>query len=165
MFAKYQSSFYIANIKDRQVTLFTYDPSKSTESFEPKRDYFKKNVNLDDPDLSEIYDIHFYVKCNDSVEDTDIWLVDESRAVGLKANAEDNEVVIDVPHDAKNGSWISYEKGAAAKKIRLGDCEEYIVEKNYLKRDGKTVNELIERSSVTLNEFRLLMMMHRKENF
>ena len=42
----------------------------------------------------------------DTVEDTDIWMVDEGRAVGMKGNVENNEVIIDVAHDAKDDSWI-----------------------------------------------------------
>ena len=56
--------------------------------------------------VSAIYDIHFYVKFRDTVEDTDIWMVDEDRAVGLKGNIENNEVIIDIAHDAKDDSWI-----------------------------------------------------------
>lgn len=43
MLAEYEGYMYIANIKDEQVTLLTYDQSKSLEGFEPKRDYFKKS--------------------------------------------------------------------------------------------------------------------------
>lgn len=164
MLAEYEGYVYIANIKDQQVTLLTYDQSKSLEGFEAKRDYFKKNVDLDDPRLSAIYDIHFYVKYKDSIEDIEIWLVDEGRAVGLKEDVEKNEVVIDVAHDAKDDSWLQYEKGAAAKKINLSDCEEYIVEKKYLKRNERIVNEIIEKSSVTLNVFRNSIIMNRRSN-
>lgn len=116
MLAEYEGYVYISNIKDEQVTLLTYDQSKMIEGFEPKRDYFKKVVDINDSCLSAIYDIHFYVKYRDTVEDTDIWMVDEGRAVGMKGNVENNEVIIDVAHDAKDDSWIQYEKGAAAKK-------------------------------------------------
>lgn len=164
MLAEYEGYVYIANIKDQQVTLLTYDQSKSLESFEAKRDYFKKNVDLDDPSLSAIYDIHFYVKYKDFIENIEIWLVDEGRAVGLKEDVEKNEVVIDVAHDAKDDSWVQYEKGASAKKINLSDCEEYIVEKKYLKRNERIVNEIIEKSSVTLNVFRNSIIMNRRLN-
>ena len=134
------------------------------EGFEPEKDYFKKNVDLDDSSLHAIYDIHFYVKYKNSVEDMKIWLVDESRAVGLKEDIENNEVVIDVAHDAKDDSWIQYEKGAAAKKISLDDCEEYIVEKKYLKRNGRIVNETGKKLSVTLDVFRNSIIMNRRSN-
>ena len=164
MLAEYEGYVYIANIKDQQVTLLTYDQSKSLESFEAKRDYFKKNVDLDEPSLSAIYDIHFYVKYKDFIENIEIWLVDEGRAVGLKEDVEKNEVVIDVAHDAKDDSWVQYEKGTSAKKINLSDCEEYIVEKKYSKRNERIVNEIIEKSSVTLNVFRNSIIMNRRLN-
>lgn len=101
------------------MTLLTYDKRKSLEGFKAKRDYFKKIVDINDSCLSAIYDIHFYVKYNDSVEDADIWMVDEGRAVGLKENIENNKVIIDVAHDAKDESWVQYEKGAAALSLRM----------------------------------------------
>lgn len=164
MLAEYKDYVYIANVKDEQVTLLTYNQSKMLEGFEPKRDYFKKVVDINDSCVSAIYDIHFYVKFRDTVEDTDIWMVDEDRAVGLKGNIENNEVIIDIAHDAKDDSWIQYEKGAAAKKINLYDCEEYIVEKKYIKRNEKIVDKIIEKSSVTLKVFRNSIVMNRRSN-
>lgn len=72
MIAKYKDYVYTANIKDKQVTLLTYDQNKMIEGFEPKRDYYKKVVDISDSCLSTIYDIHFYVKYRDTVEDADI---------------------------------------------------------------------------------------------
>ena len=164
MLAEYEGYVYIANIRDEQVTLLTYDQSKILDGFEPKRDYFKKIVDINDSCLSAIYDLHFYVKYKDSIEETDIWLVDEGRAVGIKENIEKNEVVIDVAHDAKDDSWIQYDKGAASKKINLADCEEFIVEKKYIKRNDRIVNKIIEKSSVTLNVFRNSIIMNRRSN-
>lgn len=164
MLAEYEGYVYIANIRDGQVTLLTYDKRKSLEGFKAKRDYFKKIVDINDSCLSAIYDIHFYVKYNDSVEDADIWMVDEGRAVGLKENIENNKVIIDVAHDAKDESWVQYEKGAAAKRINLDNCDEYIVVKKYVKRNERMVDNLIEKSSVTLNVFRNLIVMNRRSN-
>lgn len=164
MLAEYKSRVYIAIIKGEQVTLLTYDQNKMIEGFESKRDYFKKVVDINDSCLSAIYDIHFYVKYRDTVEDTDVWMVDEGRAVGLKGNIENNEVIIDVAHDAKDGSWIQYEKGAAVKKIKIDDCEYYIVEKKYIKRNEIIVDEITEKSSVTLNVFKNSIVMNRRSN-
>lgn len=164
MLAEYEGYVYIANIRDSQVTLLTYDQRKSLEGFEAERDYFKKTLDINDSRLSAIYDIHFYVKYNDSVEDADIWMVNEDRAVGLKENIENNEVIIDVAHDAKDKSWIQYEKGAAAKRINLDNCDEYIVVKIYVKRNERLVDNLIEKSSVTLNVFKNSIVINRRSN-
>ena len=48
MLAEYKGYVYIANVKDEQVTLLTYNQSKMLEGFEPKRDYFKKVVDIND---------------------------------------------------------------------------------------------------------------------
>ena len=164
MLAEYEGYVYIANIRDGQVTLLTYDQRKSLEGFEAERDYFKKTLDINDSRLSAIYDIHFYVKYNDSVEDADIWMVNEDRAVGLKENIENNEVIIDVAHDAKDESWTQYEKGAAAKRINLDNCDEYIVVKKYVKRNERLVDSLIEKSSVTLNVFKNSIVINRRSN-
>lgn len=164
MLAKYKGCVYNAKVEDKQVTLLTYNQNKAEEGFKPKRDYFEKNVDLNDSCLREIFDIHFYVKYKDCVEEQDVWMVDENRAVGFKGNVENNEVVIDVAHDSKDVSWIQYEKGAAMKKINLLDCEEYIVEKKYIKKEGK-VDEITEKFSIEFNVFRDVICMSRKSNF
>ena len=164
MLAEYDGYVYIANIRDGKVVLLTYNQSKSIEGFEPKRDYFKKIVDVNDQCLGAMYNIHFYVKYKDSVEGLKAWLVDEGRAIGIKGNIENNEVVIDVAHDSKDNSWIQYDKGAAAKKINLEDCDEYIIEKEYVKRNKKNLNGIIEKISVTLNVFKNSIIMNRRVN-
>lgn len=164
MLAEYEGYVYIANIRDSQVTLLTYDQRKSLEGFETERDYFKKTIDINDSRLSAKYDIYFCVKYNDSVEDADIWMVNEDRAVGLKENIENNEIIIDVAHDAKDESWIQYEKGAAVKRINLDNCDEYIVVKKYVKRNERLGNNLIEKSSVTLNVFKNSIVINRRSN-
>ena len=54
MIAKYKDYVYTANIKDKQVTLLTYDQNKIIEGFKPKRDYYKKVVDISDLCISYI---------------------------------------------------------------------------------------------------------------
>lgn len=51
MIAEYKENMYIANIRDNQVILVTFNNNKKLEGFEPKRDYFRKVVQIDDPML------------------------------------------------------------------------------------------------------------------
>jgi hypothetical protein len=164
MLAVYDGYVYMANVQNDQVTLMTYDHKKSKEGFETKRDYFKRTVKLNDPFLEAVYELHYWVRYNDNVEDNDIWLIDEGRSVGLKTDIENGEVIIDVAHDAKDESWIQYEKGAAAKKINLSKCTEYFVEKNYIKRNDRIVHGAVERTSVTLSVLKNSMIMNRRVN-
>ena len=163
MIAEYQGNIYFANVKEEQVRLVTHDPLKKTDDFEPKRDYFIKQVPFDDPDLISIYDLHFWVKYNDNVEENELWLVDEGRAVGAAPNIEEEKVVIDVNHDSREALWEQYDKGAASKTISLSDCEEFIVEKKYIKKNGSKYDN-VEKSKVNLETFKNTMITYRNEN-
>lgn len=164
MIAEYKENVYIANIKDNQVVLVTFDNNKKLEGFEPKRDYFRKVVQIDDPMLVSLYEIHYWVLYRDSIETSELWEVDEGRSVGFVPDIENEEVIIDVAHVPKDKSWILYEKGASAKKIKLADCDGFFVEKKFFKRNGKIVNNVVEKSSVTLNTLKNSMIMNRNEN-
>lgn len=160
MIAEYIKNVYLVSVRGKEATLLTYDQGKSVDGFEPKRDYFTKTVNVDDPNLVSIYDPHFYVKYKDCIEETELWLVDE---IGLK-DIENNEVIITVSHDAKDESWIQYDKGAALKKININDCTEYLIEKKYIKQNGKLVKDITEQTSVSPNVFIDSIVMNRREN-
>lgn len=90
----------------------------------------------------------------DSIEKENLWLVDEDRAVGLRCDIQKNEVIIDVPHDAKDDSWIEYDKGAACKKINLEACTKFIIERTFIKYDGKIVDKYVRKESVKLSDFK-----------
>jgi hypothetical protein len=164
MLAEYEGYVYMANVQNELVTLMTYDNSKCLEGFEAKRDYFKKSISINNPLLEVVYELHYWVRYKDCVEDNEVWLVDEERSVGLKSNIENDEIIIDVAHDAKNESWVQYEKGAAAKIIKLSDCSEFFVEKVYLKRNERIVDRIVEKSSVTNGIFKNSIIMNRRVN-
>lgn len=164
MIAKYNHNAYIANLKDEHVVLVTYQKKKATEGFAQKRNYYKKKININDEGLTDLYDIHFYVQYNDIKEGYKRWLVDEGRAIGINGSIEKNEVIIDISHDSKHSSWIQYNKGAAAKKIKLDDCDGFIVEKEYIKQDGKIITKT-EEMQVEPDEFKHMMVQLRIVNF
>ena len=164
MIAEYKENVYIANIKDNQVVLVTFDNNKKLEGFEPKRDYFRKVVQIDDPMLVSLYEIHYWVLYRDSIETSELWEVDEGRSVGFVPDIENEEVIIDVAHVPKDKSWTQYERDASAKKIKLADCDGFFVEKKFYKRNGKIVNNVVEKYSVTLNTLKNSMIMNRNEN-
>lgn len=89
--------------------------------------------------------------------------MDEDRAIGINGNIEDSEVIIDISHDSQHDSWVQYDKGAAAKKIKLDDCNDFIVEKQYIKQDGKITTKT-EEIQVGPDEFKHMMVQLRRVN-
>lgn len=161
MIAKYNNNVYIANLRDKHIVLVTYQKEKATEGFKQKRNYYKKEMNIKDKGLTDLYDIHFYVQYNDIEEGSRKWLVDEGRAIDINGNIENNEVIIDVSHDSKHDSWVQYDKGAAAKKIKLDDCNDFIIKIKYIKQNGKIITQT-EEIRVEPDEFKDMMVQLRR---
>ena len=160
MRAIYKKEEFLASIlhKLNLISIVTYEERTEEEGFEAKRDYYVKRIKIEDEDLEELYDKEFYVRYKDSVEENEMWIVDEGRAVGLIPDIENGIVVIDVPHSPKDNTWIQYERGASAKQISLKDCTEYIIKTVYSKKDGKVVDKLEETISVSEEEFKKAML-------
>jgi hypothetical protein len=144
------------------ISIVTYEERSEEEGFEEKRDYYVKIIKIEDEDLEELRKVSFYVRYKDSVEENEMWIVDEGRAVGLIPDIENGIVVIDVPNSPKDDTWIQYERGASAKQISLKDCTEYIIKTVYSKKDGKVVDKLEETISVSEEEFKKAMLKYRK---
>ena len=163
MIAEYKENVYIASIQDNQVVLVTFNNNKKLEGFEPKKNYFRKLVQIDDPMLVSLYEIYYWVLYRDSVETLELWEIDAG-GFGLNPDIENEEVIIGVNHAPKDKSWTQYERGVSAKRIKLADCDGFFVEKKFFKRNGKIVNNVVEKSSVTLNTLKNSMIMNRKKN-
>ncbi len=163
MIAEYQGNIYFASDHDNYIALVTHNPSKCIGWYESEYDYFYKYIPLDDPELKNLYEIHFWVKYHDCIEKDDIWCVDEGRYVGIVPNIEEGKVVIDVGHDSKDETWEQYDKYAASKMINLSDCEEFIIEKKYIKKNGSK-SIAIEKFNVNLETFKNTMITNRSEN-
>ena len=144
------------------ISIVTYEERSEEEGFEEKRDYYVKIIKIEDEDLEELRKVSFYVRYKDSVEENEMWIVDEGRAVGLIPDIENGIVVIDVPNSPKDDTWIQYERGASAKQISLKDCTEYMIKNVYSKKDGKVVDKLEETISVSEEEFKKAMLEYRK---
>ena len=147
------------------ISIVTYEERTEEEGFEAKRDYYVKRIKIEDEDLEELYRVSFYVRYKDSVEENEMWIVDEGRAVGLIPDIENDIVVIDVPHSPKDETWIQYERGEAAKQISLKDCTEYMIKTIYRKKDGKVVDKLEETISVSEEEFKKAMLKNSRREY
>ena len=147
------------------ISIVTYEERSEEEGFEEKRDYYVKIIKIEDEDLEELRKVSFYVRYKDSVEENEMWIVDEGRAVGLIPDIENGIVVIDVPNSPKDDTWIQYERGASAKQISLKDCTEYIIKTVYSKKDGKVVDKLEEIISVSEEEFKKAMLEYSRKGY
>ena len=147
------------------VSIVSYDERSEEKGFEAEKDYYVKMIKIEDEDLEELYEVSFYVRYKDSVEENEMWIVDEGRAVGLIPDIENGIVVIDVPNSPKDDTWIQYERGASAKHISLKDCTEYMIKKVYRKKAGKIVDKLEETISVNEEELKKAMLKNMKSNY
>ena len=164
MRAIYKKEEFLASIRNdlHLVNIISYDERSKEEGFEAKRDYYIKRIKLEDEELEELSEFSFYVRYKDSVEENEIWIVDEGRAIGLDTDIENSIVVIDVPNSPKDSTWIQYERGASEKQISLKDCTEYIIKTVYSKKDGKVVDKLEETISVSEEEFKKAMIEYNR---
>ena len=167
MRAIYKNEEFLSAIlhKLNLISIVTYEERTEEEGFESKRDYYVKRIKIEDEDLEELYEKHFYVRYKDSVEENEIWRVDEGRAVGLIPDIENGIVVIDVSHSPKDNTWIQYERGEAAKQISLKDCTEYMIKTIYRKKAGKVVDKLEETISVSEEEFKKSMLKNSRTEY
>ena len=167
MRAIYKKEEFFASIRNdlNLVNIISYDERTEEEGFEAERDYYVKMIKIEDEDLEELYEKHFYVRYKDSVEENEIWRVDEGRAVGLIPDIENGIVVIDVSHSPKDNTWIQYERGEAAKQISLKDCTEFMIKTIYSKKAGKVVDKLEETISVSEEEFKKAMLEYSRKGY
>ena len=70
MRAIYKKEEFFASIRNdlNLVNIISYDERTEEEGFEAKRDYYVKRIKIEDEDLEELYEKHFYVRYKDSVE-------------------------------------------------------------------------------------------------
>ena len=162
--AIYRNEEFFASIRYdlNLISIVTHEKRSEEEGFEEKRDYYVKRIKIEDEDLEELYEKEFYVRYKDSVEENEMWIVDEGRAVGLIPDIENAIVVIDVPNSPKDDTWIQYERGASAKQISLKDCTEYMIKTVYSKKAGKVVDKLEETISVSEEEFKKAMLEYNR---
>ena len=164
MKAIYKNEEFFGSIRKdlNLVSIVSYDERSEEKGFEAKRDYYVKRIKIEDEDLEELYEKEFYVRYKDIVEENEIWIVDEGRAVGLIPDIENGIVVIDVSHSPKDNTWIQYERGASAKQISLKDCTEYMIKTVYSKKAGKVVDKLEEIISGSEEEFKKAMLEYNR---
>ena len=167
MRAIYKNEEFLSSIlhKLNLISIVTYEERNEEEGFEAERDYYVKMIKIEDEDLEELRKVSFYVRYKDSVEENEIWRVDEGRAVGFIPDIENGIVVIDVPHSPKDETWIQYERGEAAKQISLKDCTEYMIKTVYSKKTGKVVDKLEETISVSEEEFKKAMLEYSRKGY
>ena len=160
MLAEYNGNIYIANVKKNKVILMTYNQNKCTNGFVSQKNYYKYITDIKDSLLKNIYDISYFVDYKDETVGPKTWLVNENRAVGLKADIEHNLAVIDISFAPPNNTWIPYDNGASSKQINLLNCSALYIEKNYIKYNGEIKN-VKERTIVDLIQLKNSIISNR----
>lgn len=153
MIANYKGATYLADLVGNKVILLTNDKEKANKDFDLKGDYFKKTTTIDDPELTDLFIQHFCVYYSDPIEGTKWWKADKEPPSRLEWNIEDDQVVINVPHNAKDTTWIQYNEESAAKKVNLDDCNGFLVKKTYVKHNGELI-ELTEECYMSIEDFK-----------
>ena len=146
------------------VSIVSYDERSKEKGFEAEKDYYVKMIKIEDEDLEELYEVSFYVRYKDSVEENEIWEI--LYGTYLEMDIQRGIVVITLWGGMRNDNkWKIVEKGMSEKQISLKDCTEYMIKKVYRKKAGKIVDKLEETISVNEEEFKKAMLKNMKSNY
>ena len=143
------------------VSIVSYDERSKEKGFEAEKDYYVKMIKIEDEDLEELYEVSFYVRYKDSVEENEIWEI--LYGTYLEMDIPRGIVVITLWGGMRNDNkWKIVEKGMSEKQISLKDCTEYIIKNVYSKKAGKVVDKLEETVSVSEEEFKKAMLEYNR---
>ena len=146
------------------VSIVSYDERSKEKGFEAEKDYYVKMIKIEDEDLEELYEVSFYVRYKDSVEENEIWEI--LYGTYLEMDIPRGIVVITLWGGMRNDNkWKIVEKGMSEKQISLKDCTEYMIKKVYRKKAGKIVDKLEETISVNEEELKKAMLKNMKSNY
>ena len=142
------------------VSIVSYDERSKEKGFEAEKDYYVKMIKIEDEDLEELYEVSFYVRYKDSVEENEIWKI--LYGTDLEMDIQRGIVVITLRSMRNDNKWKIVEKGVSEKQISLKDCTEYIIKNVYSKKAGKVVDKLEETVSVSEEEFKKAMLEYNR---
>ena len=145
------------------ISIVTYEERSEEEGFEAEKNYYFKMIKIEDEDLEELYEKHFYVRYKDSVEENEIWEI--LYGTYLEMDIQRGIVVITLSKMRSDNKWKIVEKGASEKQISLKDCTEYMIKTIYRKKAGKVVDKLEETISVSEEEFKKAMLKNRVREY
>ena len=145
------------------VSIVSYDERSEEKGFEAEKDYYVKMIKIEDEDLEELYEVSFYVRYKDSVEENEIWKI--LYGTDLEMDIQRGIVVITLMSMRNDNKWKIVEKGVSEKQISLKDCTEYMIKTIYRKKAGKIVDKLEETISVSEEELKKAMLKNMKSNY
>ena len=133
------------------------------ESFQKKGGIFQKIVNINDPEIKDIYNVKYYVEYSDNtVKDTIIWQIGDGFHVDRPYNIEKGEACIGVFGAVSVGGWNTNGRDESHKIIRLSDCTKFFVEYSYEKIDFILCSEpVIERVELSMENLIEAVKKHR----
>ncbi|AOZ96913.1 MAG: hypothetical protein E7304_03680 [Butyrivibrio sp.] len=166
MFAIKDDLFYRYSRFRGRTKIMTYDKEKTDETFECQEGCYIKYVNIDDDTITKVYSLRFYVEYHDPVvHDTILWRISEDMYGYRPFSIDNNEVGITTFGSCKESGWHSHGRDNSSKIINLMDCNSYVLEYEYYKRDGRLLDKSdIERETVDKDKFIEAVKKHQISN-
>lgn len=132
-------------------------------TFEEKGDVFQKIVNIDDTEISDVYNVKFYVGYKDClVENNDIWEVGDGFPSSRPYRIENGEACIGTIGAVSGNGWETNGRDESYKIIQLSDCSSFSAEYEYSKKDGVVCSEPVKQKiELSREELITLILTHR----
>ena len=124
---------------------------------------FKKEVDTNSSDISDIYNVHFYVMYKDEAyPEQDTWAIGDGVSSDRPYRIEDGEVCISGFGAVSGNGWTTNGRDESSKIIRLSDCSKFWVEYKYTKKDGVMCSpEQVDKQEVSKEELVRKIVEHR----
>ena len=114
------------------------------ETFEKGESSYTKTVDINDPEIMDIYNVKFYVEYQDErVKDIDVWQVGDKFPSDRPYEIEKGEACIGLFGAVSDGGWNTNGRDDSHKIISLSDCTKYWAEYTYEKKDGIVCSQAI----------------------
>lgn len=132
-------------------------------TFEKIDGVFRKDVNIGDTDIRDVYNIHFYVKYRDNIIDNnDIWAVGDGFQTSTPYKIEDGEACIGIFGAVSGNGWETNGRDYSHKIIKFSACSKFFAEYEYIKKDNNICTEpIMYKTELTKEELIKLVLRHR----
>jgi len=124
---------------------------------------FRKDVNISDTDIRDVYNIHFYVEYRDNIIDNnDIWQVGDGFQTFTPYKIEDGEACIGIFGAVSGNGWETNGRDFSHKIIKLSACTGFWAEYDFKKKDNIICTEpILYKIELSREELIKLIVQHR----
>lgn len=150
---------YVYNGMEKAYFCVTHYSEKTDKDFQQKTSFYKKEVDMSDDCVKDIYDVKCYVYWNSKIEGiSDRWEIPI-----LRPWMDDK--VVRLQHEGLLSGWETDEKYLCSKYVELSAIEGYEIEFEYIVKDGvKLEKKEIIKKKVERQEFEEIFEKHLSEN-